>query len=387
MTTQNIQRQNDVARKAIRSLLEGNAPNGTTAEDCGPWAETVAALCAAHQEGGTEAIKAVFSALAEADPNLFNLVSREPEPRKITWTAAELLAATFPDPVWAVPDLIPEGLSTLAGRPKVGKSWLALQVTHAVGTGGQVLDRHVQKGKVLFLALEDSERRLQGRLQKQGVPSTGDIVFKLEWQHLGKGGLADLQTEIQTGGYSLVIVDTITRALGGADQMDLAEMSMTIGNLQHLAQTKGIAILLLDHHRKNTGMMADPIDDILGSTGKAAVVDAALGLYREKGKRGATLKGVGRDLDEIELSLDWDGLCCCWHLLGEAGQVRKDSLKADIVNTIRDLQDMGELSGTTRIATHLGKDKGNISRALAEMVRDGQVTPGEKEGRVKPWCL
>jgi hypothetical protein len=67
---------------------------------------------------------------------------------KTTWTAAELLATQFPEPRWAVPDLVPVGLSFLAGRPKVGKSWLALQMAIAVGTGGRVLDNfsHRQTG-------------------------------------------------------------------------------------------------------------------------------------------------------------------------------------------------------------------------------------------------
>jgi RecA-family ATPase len=47
-------------------------------------------------------------------------------------TAAELQRKEFPPISYVVPDLIPEGLSILAGRPKVGKSWLALDVGIAV---------------------------------------------------------------------------------------------------------------------------------------------------------------------------------------------------------------------------------------------------------------
>ncbi len=52
------------------------------------------------------------------------------------WTVAELLDAEFPEPKWAIPNLIPEGLSIIGGRPKVGKSWLLLQAAIAVGSGG-----------------------------------------------------------------------------------------------------------------------------------------------------------------------------------------------------------------------------------------------------------
>ena len=71
--------------------------------------------------------------------------------RRTSWTAAELIAETFPDPVWAVPGVLCEGLNLLAGAPKVGKSWFALDV---------------EQGDALYLALEDPPRRMQDRLGK-----------------------------------------------------------------------------------------------------------------------------------------------------------------------------------------------------------------------------
>src|SRR5207253_2368842 len=88
-------------------------------------------------------------------------------------TAAELMRMKLPPPRWAVPELIPEGLTILAGRPKTGKSWLALHIAIAVATGGAVLTSSpVESGPVLYLAMEDTRRRLQKRLSKllQGPP-------------------------------------------------------------------------------------------------------------------------------------------------------------------------------------------------------------------------
>jgi len=378
--------QHTLAHQAIRALLDGGEPPDTAGE-YGPWGEVVAALVAGHAEGGTEAVRQAFNALAKADPALVRLVASEPAPVKTRWTTAELLGADFPEPQWAVPDVIPVGLSFLAGRPKLGKSWLALQIAHAVGTGGKALDRDIEKGKVLFLALEDSPRRLQGRLKIQGVPPTAAITFETSWRPFTEGGLVDLQHEIETDGYTLIIVDTLSRALGRADQQDLAQMTVILGHLQHLAQLHDLAILLIDHHRKPSGMVANPIDDILGSTAKAAVADAALGLFREQGKHGASLRVTGRDIEEQELALEWDSRLCCWQLLGEAGAVRKDSFQAEVINAIRDLLGMGETPTTTTIATHLSKDKGNVSRALADLVKAGAVIKGRREGRAQPYTL
>ena len=54
----------------------------------------------------------------------------------------------------------------MAGAPKLGKSWLALSLGIAVGSGGVALSKiDVDQGYVLYLALEDNARRLQERLR------------------------------------------------------------------------------------------------------------------------------------------------------------------------------------------------------------------------------
>ncbi len=58
--------------------------------------------------------------------------------------AVDLLARNFPEPKWLVPDLLPGGLAMLAGKPKSGKSWLALNWAVAIA-------RRAAKGPVLCL--------------------------------------------------------------------------------------------------------------------------------------------------------------------------------------------------------------------------------------------
>ena len=86
---------------------------------------------------------------------------------RTTWTAAELLTVEFPPARFAVPGLIAEGANLLVGSPKLGKSWLALNLGVAIACGGCALGRvPVVAGDVLYLALEDSGRRLQSRLRQ-----------------------------------------------------------------------------------------------------------------------------------------------------------------------------------------------------------------------------
>jgi len=66
-------------------------------------------------------------------------------------SARDLQAIEFPPVKWIVPDLIPEGLTLFAGKPKLGKSWLALQLGLGIATGGEVLGRPVEQGSVSML--------------------------------------------------------------------------------------------------------------------------------------------------------------------------------------------------------------------------------------------
>ena len=288
---------------------------------------------------------------------------------KTSWTVAELAAATFPDPKWSLPGILPVGLCLLAGRPKVGKSWLALQVAHAVATGGRVLDQTVERGRVLFLALEDNARRLKDRAGKQAIPGTADIVFRTDFK-LHDGGLADLITEIAGGGYSLVVLDTLTRALGGrADQSDEKSMTPVMSALQKIAFDHDCCVLLIDHHRKPGIGGGDVIDDVLGSTTKTGHCDAVLGLFKERGKSGAVLKITGRDVEERELALTWDTLTWSWQLVGNVTDLTLTERRQEIVAA---LQLLGQAT-LTAITKATGQDKSNTYRRLQDMTGAGLI--------------
>ena len=84
-----------------------------------------------------------------------------------TITADVLIEMEFDPLQFIVPDLLPEGLTLLAGKPKLGKSFLALDLGLAVASGGLAFGSlEVEAGDVLYYALEDSERRLKDRLKQ-----------------------------------------------------------------------------------------------------------------------------------------------------------------------------------------------------------------------------
>ena len=78
-----------------------------------------------------------------------------------TYTLQELYAYPMEPICWLVEGLLAPGLYFLGGSPKVGKSWLALQLCLAVCRGESFLGFRTRKSEVLYLALEDGPRWLQ----------------------------------------------------------------------------------------------------------------------------------------------------------------------------------------------------------------------------------
>ena len=121
----------------------------------------------------------------------------------------------YPIPKWAIPDILPEGLTLLAGPPKVKKSWFALAAAIAIALGGKVLGRiDVESGRVIYLALEDRERRLQTRakliLSDHSGPSLLDVATR--WKRLDDDGLKALRHYLtEHPDTRLVIIDTLAK--------------------------------------------------------------------------------------------------------------------------------------------------------------------------------
>jgi DNA-binding Lrp family transcriptional regulator len=376
-----------LAHTAINAILDGEPPPADVQPaELGKYTSVYESMLEAYQAGGTEAARKAYNRYASRDKEIGAIACAAPEPPRRSWTADQLLDAAFPEPRWTIPGILPTCLCFLGGRPKQGKSWMALQWAMAVGSGGRTLDRQVDRGKVLYLALEDSPRRLQQRLEKQRTVKGADVTFEFQWQPLTGQGAADLLHAIKQHGYNLIVIDTLSRALGRADQMDLADMNMVVGSLQRMAIDNDVTIVLVDHHRKGAGADdgGDVVDDMMGSTGKTGVADAILGIYRKRGQTGAILKVTGRDVEEAEYAIDFDRELGCWQLLGDADGVKADSEQANIITC---MEELGGTATITEIAKWLGKQPPNVHREVQELVSKGLIEKLPQDGKVVPYRL
>jgi len=305
--------------------------------------------------------------------------------RKPLMGAAELAARELPPVRWAIPGLLPEGLSILAGKPKSGKSWLALSWCYAVAAGGAVLGKvPVERAGALYLGLEDSERRLQGRLEVIGGEGPHPEALLLGCQgalpRMDEAGIDALATTLDAHpGARLVVIDTLARVMPRRRRDDdpYAADSALGAALQRLALDRGLALLVVHHTRK--ALADDWVDTFSGTTGLTGSADALLALKRGRGQADAVLAVTGRDVEERELALrsDFSLDCGPWVALDVPPDLLGLSPERQAV--LDALRAHGAPMAPVELAHTLGKPQGHI-RFLVKKMRDAGQLQRTPEG-------
>jgi hypothetical protein len=256
-----------------------------------------------------------------------------PTPQGVT--AREIMGMTIDAARFAVPGYICEGLNILAGGQKLGKSWLALGLGVAIGSGGAALGEiPVQQGEVLYLCLEDGLRRLKDRLGLvlQGSPAPADLWFWPECAPASAGGIMLIEEWLKEHRRArLVMIDTLARFRGAKPPAgDIYQQDYDFGaRLKRLADDYHVAIMLLHHLSKR--QCEDPFDQVSGTIGVTASADATLLLKRQRGKDEAKLFVTGRDVEEREMALIWSKETCSWTLEGTAADAKRSAERREII--------------------------------------------------------
>lgn len=294
-------------------------------------------------------------------------------------SASALVSIELPEPRWAVPNLIPEGFNLLVGKPKLGKSWMALSIALAIANGGKVFGEiEVEAGEVLYLALEDNRRRLQDRLKKilGGEPAPDSLHLVTEWPRLKDGGLELLEEWLRMHSRCrLIITDTLARLRPPhVKNADAYEEDGILGSmLQALGQKHHLAVVAIHHTRK--AKASDAVDTVLGSTGLTGAADSITILTRKRGSREALLVVTGRDLDEQEIPLSFDEDTCEWIMMETDA---KSMLGPERRAILEVLEKAGRAMTPKEIATSGGLLHGSVKHMIRYLHEDGLVA--RKEG-------
>ena len=228
----------------------------------------------------------------------------------------ELYEKVYPGKPPVVEGLLYPGVYLFVGAPKVGKSFLMAQLAYHVSKGLPLWGYEVRQGAVLYLALEDDYPRLQGRLYRMfGEDSAADLHLSIYAKQLNSGLEEQLRRFVREHPDTrLIIIDTLQKIReAGAEKYSYADDYKVITSLKHLADEKGVCLLLVHHTRKQQA--DDKFDMISGTNGLMGAADGAFLLQKERRTdSAATLDISGRDLQDQRLYLKRDGERLAWEL-------------------------------------------------------------------------
>lgn len=303
-----------------------------------------------------------------------------PEPqakRQTGWSDAELATVEFPPPRWAVPGLISEGLNLLVGAPKIGKSWFSLGMAAAIAAGDPVLGTvGVEQGPVLYLALEDTGRRLQERRAIQingGSTATPHLRMETVCPVWNAGGEAFVLEWLEANRDArLVIIDTFEKIRGRGASVGgsaYADDYLAAGRIKELADHYGVPILVVHHVRKAGA--EDFLALVSGTNGIPGAADTILVLERSRGDADAVLHVTGRDVEETDYALSFDAPRGYWHKLD--GPVDEHVVHDTSAQILRHLRETGGQK-PAHIASALAINSDSVRQTCNRMLRRGQLT-------------
>lgn len=253
------------------------------------------------------------------------------------FTAQELSEMDVPPQQFVIEGLIPMGLGLLVAKPKIGKSWMILDLCLSVAAGEPFLGYRTHQHGTLYLALEDGEGRLQDRMNKvlhgKAVPKAAR--FSITASRMDDGLIDELSTVLDANpDIRLVCIDTLSKvrpkekAFENAYTADYAYM----GALKEFADSRGICVLLVHHTSKRR--TDDSFESINGSTGIMGASDYTIILNKgDRNEEDATLSVTGRDIEQQEQVVRFDKASFRWTMQGSAAEIAEQNRIAEYENS------------------------------------------------------
>jgi hypothetical protein len=278
------------------------------------------------------------------------------------------------------------GCTIFNARPKIGKSWLMLQAAIGVTSGSNIAGRLYvrQPGKVLYLALEETEARTTRRMKKLTPPNDflRDITFiyRKDIEAAGNGGVLQIEEYLKTHpGIRLVVIDTLL-AFQRIERKKTNDLLLSDYNqiqpLQELAAKHDCVIVIVDHSRKMGG---DAIDVLSGSTGKSAAPDCIITLQRQSDGT-CLLSVIHRDAEPAtyQMKLYGDGDAdhsFGWWVVASGEDATTSAESQEVIDLLKELP-----LGPAALARQLGRKEGTIRQRLRRLVERGKVNK-DQEGK------
>ena len=202
--------------------------------------------------------------------------------------------------------ILSNGLAILSGDSKIGKSWLVLWLGIKISQGEPVWGLPTSKTDVIYLALEDTDWRIQQRMQDLVDNPPNNLHFGFSCGKLG----AELEGQIKLAleeqpSTGLLFIDTLQMVRDNVSSRvnAYAQDYKDLSALKKIADDHKMCIFLIHHNRKEHDG-SNVFNDMTGSTGIAGVADTCMVLRKENHfNNDAVLNITGRDIKEKQLRM------------------------------------------------------------------------------------
>lgn len=231
-------------------------------------------------------------------------------------TAGELMDRQFFPRSTIVDGFLSAGTYILAGAPKSGKSFLMTQLCWCVAEGQPFLGFATKPSEVLYLALEDTEERLQDRLNRMFEADWAGDQFHLKFRTELQGqALVETLNEFvfEHPDTRLIVIDTLQRVRAAdGSTYSYGNDYGSILPFKTFSDSHDLALILVHHTRKNTED-ENPFNQISGTNGLLGAADGAFVLRSKDGEM--LLDYTGRDMPAQQYGLRFNRENCLWELL------------------------------------------------------------------------
>lgn len=231
-------------------------------------------------------------------------------------SAAYLLAAPPMTLKFTVSGLMPVGLVSLVGRPKVGKSHFTFDLACSIGLGEDFLDQAVEEGSVLYYGFEDGQTRTQMRLNARTGASTASPKITFRNTDGSPPSIDQVVTEVDawcktTPDARLVVIDVIGLVpipkVRGVSEYE--RMSAALSKLHAMAHEHEVSIVIVHHMNKRFRDELDIFDAALGTTAFTSVPDTLMAIVGT-GPHDLVLHAKGRDVADQAIGISIDHEAC-----------------------------------------------------------------------------
>lgn len=221
-------------------------------------------------------------------------------------------------------------LSILFGKPDSKKSWLLLQLSHAICSGAQTfLDRplNAKHKRVIYVSFEDNSVDIKGRLQTMGATQQQmNDFFLISTDTCPPGDILDTieQIILTEGSVDLVVIDPLRILYSSGDPTNVGEVNMALNKLNHLAAKYQFSAIGIAHTTK--GAVDWDMDKMKGVQEQAAMVRCVYLLNKEWL---GVVKANHVKKDDRVYELKFDKQNCTW-----SGDLTNWEYKQNVTGTV-----------------------------------------------------